>query len=404
MQITYDAVDARGTPTHDVVEAPNAREAVEMLRRRGLYVTRISDREPTSRPEGTARGLRGARLSIGILALFTRQMAMLLKAGSGVVPAIRAIRRQMKRPAHAALLEDLATHLEDGDSFTDTLRRHPASFDPVYCAIVAAGEASGSLGKMFERLAEIVGKRRALQRQIRGAFAYPVLLVCMCVKIIGVMLLFVLPRFAGMFEQLGVEPPATTLMLLGLGQALRAYWYFVLLGGAGLIGGSVWIALSPPGRQLLSNIQTRIPMVGRLRGQMIQAQILRTMGMLLDSRVGLLETMELARRSTANDEFQKLFQDMTDTVTTGGQVSTAMERCRLLAPYVVQAVRTGEESGHLAGAMIYCADVLDEANGELLHTVMKLIEPAILIVMGLVVGGVAISLFLPLFDLTSAVQ
>ncbi len=404
MQITYDAVDAKGKATHDVVEAPNAREAIEVLRRRGLYVTRVSEHAPSARPRKRAGSRREIRLSTNHLALFTRQMAMLMKAGSGVVPAINAIRRQLKKPSHIELMEKLVSDLEDGTSLTDTLCRHPASFDPVYCAIVAAGEASGSLGKMFERLAEIVGKRRALQKQVKSAFAYPVLLTCMCVKIICVMLLFVLPRFGGMFEQLGVKPPATTLILLGLGQALHDYWYVVLLSVIAAVGGMVWFAMSATGQQFISNLQTRIPVIGRLRGHMIQAQILRTMGMLLESRVGLLETMELARKSTSNDEFQKFFNDMCETVTTGGQVSTAMERCRLLAPYVVQAVRTGEESGNLAGAMIYCADALDESNTELLQTVMKLIEPVILIVMGTVVGGVAISLFLPLFDLTSAVQ
>lgn len=404
MQITYDAVDTKGHATHDVVEAPDAREAVETLRRRGLYVTRIADDAPTPRQQASRRGPREVKLSTTHLALFTRQMAMLLKAGSGLVPAISAIRRQMRRATHSELLGRIISDLEDGNTLTDTLCRHPATFDPVYCAIVAAGEASGSLGKMFDRLAEIVGKRRALHRQIKGAFAYPVLLICMCVKIIGVMLLFVLPRFAGMFEQLGVKPPVTTLLLLGLGQGLRTYWYLVLLGVMSAVAGVVWLVLSPIGRQFISNLQTRLPVIGRMRGQMIQAQVLRTMGMLLDSRVGLLETMELARKSTRNNEFQRFFEDMTETVTSGGQLCAALERCRLIEPYVSQAVRTGEESGNLAGAMIYCADVLDESNTELLHTVMKLIEPAILIFMGLVVGGVAISLFLPLFDLTSAIQ
>ena len=404
MRIIYDAVDAQGLASHDVVDAPNAREAVEVLRRRGLFVTRMADDATSERRQTRTRARRETKLSTNVLALFTRQMAMLLKAGSGVVPAINAIRRQMRRPAQAELLGRIVSDLEDGTSLTDTLCRHPATFDPVYCAIVAAGEASGSLSKMFDRLAEIVGKRRLLHRQIKGAFAYPVLLICMCVKIIGVMLLFVLPRFAGMFDQLGVKPPTTTLILLGLGQGLRNYWYLVLLSGLVFLAGVVWLVLSTVGQQLVSNLQTRIPVIGNLRGQMIQAQILRTMGMLLDSRVGVLDTMDLARKSTRNREFQRLFDDMTDTVTSGGQITSALERCRLIAPYVVQAVRTGEESGNLAGAMIYCADVLDESNTELLHTVMKLIEPAILIVMGLVVGGVAISLFLPLFDLTSAIQ
>ncbi|MBI4717851.1 MAG: type II secretion system F family protein [Planctomycetes bacterium] len=404
MLLTYDAVDTQGKTTKDVVEAMNPREAVEVLRRRGLFVTRIAEDTQNAQAKAVHRSAVKGRLPLATLVLFTRQMAMLLRAGSGIVPAITAIRKQMRRPTHAALLEQVVSDLEEGSTLTDCLRKHPDTFDPVYCAIIAAGEASASLPNMFERLAEIVGKKRALQKKLIGTMAYPALLVAMCFKITLILLLFVLPRFDGMFQQLGVEAPATTQALLAAGQFLQAHWVAVLAGAGVVVSTLVWFLVSPRGVKWISDVQTSIPGLGRLRSRMIQAQVLRTMGMLLESRVGLLDTLDLARRSTRNRSFQELFTNLEETVTAGGQMSTAFEQCRLIEPYICQAVRTGEDSGNLGGAMTYCADVLDESNTELIGVITKLIEPVILIGMGVFVGGVAISLFLPLFDLTSAIK
>ena len=405
MILTYDAIDAQGRRSADSVEAHDVREAVDQLRRRGLYVTQIAEAGGAKTPSAASSSdATAVRLPLKTLALFTRQMAMLLRAGSGVVPALTAIKRQMKRPQHAALHEQIAANLEDGVTLTDSLRRHPRTFDSVYCAITAAGEASAALTQMFERLTTIVGKRRAMRNKILGAMAYPALLIFMCIHIIGVLLMFVLPRFAQMFIQLGVQTPASTQALLSVGQALHDYWPIVLVVNLALVFLAVWSLGSSRGRQWLSNLQLSIPILGRLRGRLIQAQMLRTMGMLLESRVGVLDTLELVRQSTGNARFQRLFDDLEQTVTSGGQLSAAFERSGIVEPYICQAVRTGEDSGNLGGAMTYCADVLDETNTELINVVTKLLEPAILIIMGLVVGAVAISLFLPLFDLTSAIH
>lgn len=357
-------------------------------------------------PRGGALKLRDPypRLPLGVLVLFTRQMAMLLHAGSGVVPAVTALRKQMRKPRQAALLGRILDDLEDGTSLTDALRQHPNTFDPVYCAVVAAGEAGGNLTDMFERVARMVARRRALRNKIFGALAYPALLVAMSCGILLTLLFFVIPRFSNMFDQLGVEPPASTEMMLSLASLLTGYWPVAL----GIMGAAVvctfCILSSAWGQQWLSDIQTSIPAFGRLRSRLIQGQVFRTIGTLLESGVGVLDTLGLVRKSTRNSRFQKLFDDLEEAVTSGGRLSTAFEQSGLVEPYVCQAVHTGEESGSLGGAMTYCADILDETNGELINLVMRLIEPIILIGMGLVVGTVAVSLFLPLFDLTAALQ
>ena len=404
MILTYDAIDAGGRVTTDSIEAQNTREAVEQLRRRGLYVKKIAEPRVLARAVSRPKLSASPRLPLKQLVQITRQMAMLLRAGSELVPAISAIQRQMTKPNHSALLGRLVNDLEDGMTLTNTLRKHPRTFDAVYCAIVAAGEASGTVTEMFERLSVIVGKRWTMRKKILGALAYPALLIAMCFQIMLVLLFFVLPRFNAMFIQLGVETPATTKALLSSSEVLRSYWPVLLLVAAGLGGAAAWALTSRAGRQWLSNTQLLIPVVGRLRSRLIQGQIFRTMGMLLESRVDVLDTLELVRESTRNGRFQKLFNDLQEAVTSGGRLSTAFEASTIVEPYICQAIYTGEDCGSLGASMSFCADMLDETNEEFVTLVTKLIEPLILIIMGFVVGGVAISLFMPLFDMTSAIK
>lgn len=409
MLLTYDAVDAGGRNSSDSIEAGSVKDAVEQLRRRGLYVKKIAEPRAAARtnsPRTLSLRKRGKspHLPLKPLVQVTRQVAMLLRAGSGLVPAISAVQRQRKNPDHARLLGQVVADLEDGQTLTEALRKHPRCFDAVYCAIIAAGEASGTLTEMFERLSIIVGKRRALRKKIMGALAYPALLICMCFHILLVLLFFVLPRFNAMFLQLGVETPATTQLLLDTSDLLRSYWPVALAVALALAGGAAWAVTSRMGQQWLSDIQLAIPILGRLRSRLIQGQIFRTMGMLLESRVDVLDTIDLVRASSRNSRFKKLFSDLQAAVTSGGRMSTSFEASGIVEPYICQAIFTGEDSGNLGGAMSFCADMLDESNEELINVVTKLIEPVILIGMGMFVGGVAISLFMPLFDLTSAIR
>ncbi|HNQ23612.1 MAG TPA: type II secretion system F family protein [Phycisphaerae bacterium] len=408
MLLTYEAIDRAGKRLHDMLEAADSREAVAQLRARGLYVTRITEKRDAA-DGAAARAARtgnvsAGRLPVRTLVLFTRQMAMLLRAGSAVVPALHAIRREMRKPAQGVLLDELVRDLEEGVPLTEALRRHPETFQPVYCAVVAAGEASGTLTQMFERLALLVAKRQALRNKVLGALAYPALLVVLCVGIVAALMFFVMPRFAEMFTQLSVEVPTSTRLMLAAGMAAKTYWVGLIAAVAGAVGALVFLVRDRRGRQWLADLQLKVPLLGHVRKRLIEAQVLRTMGMLLESKVGVLDTLELARGVTTNVAFRKLFDGMENAVTGGGLMSTAFEASGIIESYVCQAVKTGEESGNLGGALTYCADILDEGNTELVTALTKLIEPIILIGMGAVVGTVAVSLFMPLFDLTSAIK
>ena len=406
MILTYNAVDEAGQRLCDSIEASTKHEALEQLRRKGLYVTGISETQSRVAPTRSAakNPARGLRLPQKALVQITRQLAMLLRAGSELVPGLSAIKRQLRHPRYIELLHRLIADLEEGSPLNEALQKHPRSFDPVYCAIVAAGEASGTLTEMFDRLGNIVSKQRVLRRKISGAMAYPALLIGMCSAITLVILLFVLPRFNMMFTELNVPTPGTTQFLLSISGVLQEHGFALLAGVIGLAGITVATLVSAAGRQWLADIQIYIPIIGRLRSRLIQGQVFRTLGTLLESGVGLLESIELAARSTTNYRYRKLFVDLTETVTSGGGMAAAFEKSGLVDPAMCQAIRTGEDCGNLGGSFTFCADTYDETNEEFITTITRLMEPIILIGMGLVVGMVAVSLFMPLFDMTSSIR
>lgn len=407
MILTYDAVDTNGQAIHDTVQAGTVKEAVEELRRQGLFVTEIATTKEKSSGDHAPvsdEALADLKLPLNTLVLFTRQMSMLLTSGSALVPALTAVGKQMRNPSHQRMIDLLKENLEAGESLTDALRRFPRVFDPAYAAVIAAGESSATLPKMFSQLANVIGKRRAMFNSIIGALIYPALLLVLSQAILAVMLFFVVPRFADMFKTLGVDVPSTTQILLDAASALRGSWMY-LGTGALLLGGGFWyLVRTPSGQQILANVQIMPPVVGKLMSRLIQGRTFRVLGMLLEARVGLLESLDLARKVTRNHRYAELYDALEDSVTRGETLSDPLQASGMVGPSIIQAVRTGEESGRLGESIAYVADVLDEENTELLNVVTKLIEPLILIIMGFIVGTVAISLFMPLFDMTAAIH
>jgi type II secretory pathway component PulF len=407
VNLTYEAIDGSGRTVRDLVQADTVRAAVEQLRQRGLMVTHVERTSPqaTEQTVGQA-GAATADLKLPLrqLVVFTRQMAMLLASGSAVVSALSAITRQLKKPEHVGLVKKISQDLEEGTPLADALRRWPKTFDAAYCAVVAAGEASATLPAMFDRLSKIVGKRRVVRNKVIASTLYPTLLVLLCAATLGIMLFFVLPRFGDMFMAVGVPLPATTRAMLAISGFLLAYWPVLLFCLLAVLGAAAFAVFHPAGRQWCANVQIKLPLLGRVMSGLIQGQIFRTLGMLLEARVGVLDALDLARETTRNGQFRSLFGMLDDAVAAGNPLSNALEASGLIQPAICQAIRTGEESGNLGTAMTYAADVLDEDNVELVGAVTRLMEPVILIVMGLIVGVVAVSLFLPLFDITTMVS
>ncbi len=405
MQFAYQAVDSAGQRVADVVDAANRDEAAEIVRAQGLFPLNVADRpneEGAATPVTTSQFGLDALANPRRLAMFTQQMSMLLGAGAGVVPSLAAIERQVARGAWRGVIAAVRAEVEGGVSLAEALAKFPNRFDGVMRSMVAAGEASGTLAELFARLARMTRQQASIRNQLISASIYPLLLIVLAAGVVGGLMGFVLPRFAVLFSNLRVELPTSTAYLIAIGAWLGPNWPLVVLAiGAAGVGGFAAMR-TRKGKEIRDYLTVSLPVLGNVIRRIVVARLLRVWGLLLESRIPLLEAMKLSRGITDNTVFQRLFDQLEEAVTEGKSMVPVLEDSKLITPAIVEGINTGESSGKMSVAILFLADQMDAENEQLIHALMRIVEPVILIVMGVVVGAVAISLFLPLFDIASA--
>ncbi|MGB0768391.1 MAG: type II secretion system F family protein [Phycisphaeraceae bacterium] len=407
MKLVYNAVSATGSPTTDAIEAASIDEAMDILRNKGLFVTQIES-EADSKARHKNKAKRTGNLSLKTktqrlkqVAMFSRQLNVLVATGTPLADGLAALERQVKDEDFKAQIAIIREQVEQGQTLYEALGRSPAYFDEVYRNIIKAGEASGSLPIMLDRLAVLTRKQVQIRSQIAGAMIYPCLLIFISIVVLAVMLTVVMPRFTGMFESLDVPLPATTQMLMAASELLRAYWWGVLLA---VIGGAVGLRLAmrtPGGKRTMDGLMLSVPVLCDVTRAYATARLARLMGVLIECNVPLLDTLQLCRKATGNSKYETMMVEAEEIVVSGEQVSGAFADDRLIEPAFYEAVRNGEQSGRLSMLMLTVADFMDEENDTRLRALTSLFEPLILVFLGLMVGGIAISMFMPMFDLTS---
>ncbi len=405
MNLRYKGYDRSGASAEGIIEAADEADAREKLARQGVFVLELNDAGkdtgPTERKSSRNSPLKAHR-RLGQLAEFSRQLSVLVSTGTPLVQALAAVERQTKDPGWAASLHTLRESVEQGSSLADAMAENAADFDAVTRSLIAAGENAGNLPVMLKRLSGITRQRQKTVSTVLGAMLYPLVLICISVAVIVVMLLFVVPRFAGMFESLDTPLPATTKILLDTGEFLRHWWFAIIPVLLSVPVAAYFLLATPKGRRLTDMAMVRLPVIGPVVKGLLLARIARMLGVLLQSHVKLLEALELTRQASGNVHYRELLTLTSDRVTTGDSLASVLSNSDLVTPSFAETVRNGEESGRLGEALTGLAEFMDEDNETAVKSLTSLIEPAILVVLGLVVGFVAISLFLPLFDITAA--
>jgi type II secretory pathway component PulF len=403
MKLAYQAVDHRGRLIRQTIEAASAAEATERLRHDGLFVTDIDEAAagaelPTL---NRFRGRIGPIRRLRLLSSFCRQLYVLTTTGTPILAALQALERQTSDAKWRAVLGEVRADVEEGRSLSEALREHPRHFDPVFTSVIAAGESSGHLDEMLSRLAALAQKQLHLRRSVVGALIYPAVLMSVGVVVLIVLLTFVLPRFAGMFETLDAAIPPSTQFMMFISHILTHYWWAVLVGTAAT-GAGVWRALKTErGRRLAADALLKLPRFGKMAKDLITARVMRLLGTLLNANVTVLDALALTRDAAGHPRYAELIAEAEDAVTHGDPMSAAFEHSELLDPAICEAIRNGEKSGQVGPLLLNIADFMDEENDVLVRSLSALIEPVILLFLGLIVGVVAVSMFLPLFDLTS---
>jgi type IV pilus assembly protein PilC len=408
MKLVYTAFDKTGKSVTDTVEARDIAEATDILRRQNFYVTEIKQAETDSVAGGPMKIKLAGRLSgnrrLRNLAVFSRQLHVLISTGTPMVEALMALERQAKDLQWQSVIVALRSKVEEGASLSSAMTAFPNEFNAVSRSLVAAGESGGDLDVMLDRVATIAKRQMHTRNAIVGAMVYPALLIVVALAVLIILLAFVLPRFAMLFKSLDTPLPPTTKLLMILSDALRAYWWSlpIIITGV-VVGGRAWLA-TPLGKRAVDTVMIKAPQLGPMTRNFVTARLVRLLGVLIQGKVPLIDALNLVRESTVNHHYTQLMAKAVDAVTRGESLAGAFADSELVGTSVHEAMRSGERSGQLGPLLNTMADFLDEENEVTLRSLTSILEPMILIVLGIFVGFVALSMFMPLFDLTSATR
>ena len=404
MKLAYKGFNRAGQPVSDTLEARDVADGTEGLRRQGVYVTEIREAgtadSATPQKAGSSALGKGKRLKS--VSMFLRQMHVLVATGTPLAESLSTLERQTSDVKFKSVLVDVRSKVEQGSSLSLAMEAHPNYFNAVCRGLVAAGESGGQLDAMLERLSVLTRKQVHVRSSVIGAMIYPALLTVVAVVVLMTLLSFVLPRFAALFASLDTPLPPTTKFLMMLSNIVRTYWWafpFVLGGGAFI----AWTFLkTPAGRKKLDWLFITVPQFGPIVRSFETAKVTRLLGILLQGRVPLLDALALTRDASGNFYYANMLARAENAITRGDSLAGALGDPKLVAPSVSEAVRSGEKSGQLGPLLTTLADFLDEENEVTLRSLTSIIEPIILIILGVLVGFIALSMFMPLFDLTAA--
>jgi type II secretory pathway component PulF len=344
------------------------------------------------------------RVPLNDLVVFTQQIVLLLRSGNGLVPSVRAIAAQTKQPLLHTALTHVHAHLESGRVLSECLELHPEAFDTLYVSVVRAGEASGQLAQCLDQLALILETRRQLRGRIREAMAYPTLLMVVMAIVVVFMFVYMVPRFGDLFGNMGSQLPWSTRLILAAGGFLRSRWWIVLPIAvlAGAVVRKIW--REPAVQAVWDRAKLAIPVAGGLFSESYQFQLFSSLGLLLGSRVPHLDAIRIVRRAIRHAEYERFFDQLANQVEAGRGVAQAFQEAKFLPDTVKLMIATGESAGALDTVMLSLSDRYRMSLESDIRRLSSLMEPLLLVVMGLMVGFIAVSFILPLFRLSRMVR
>ncbi len=406
MKLAYKAFDGAGKSATGVIEADDTMTATEALRRRGLYVAEVVEQKTATAKQQPGRRQRRISRSqkLKSIAMFSRQLNVLISSGTQIVDALRAVERQTRPGPWRDVIDSLRVRVEEGASLSDAMQDHHNYFDAIYCNLIAAGESSGHLREMFDRLAVLKQKQLKIRSSIIGAMIYPCMLITLGLSIFVLLLVFVVPRFSTLFETMGVPLPSSTAALLTISSGFRHFWWVILLLLGGTVFGGWYYLRTPRGRRFRDALVLRLPYIGRVARSLLSARVVSLLGALLDAKIPVLEALKLVRSTAGNVLYEDLIMQAEEYVSRGEPMSQAFADTPLFTPSIYEAIRSGEHSSEIDQLLLNVSGFLEEENETMLRSLTSLIEPVILIVMGVLVGLIAVCMFLPLFDLTAMTQ
>ncbi|HET6572803.1 MAG TPA: type II secretion system F family protein [Fimbriiglobus sp.] len=401
----FEALDTAGAEVKDAVEASNEEEASQKIKAMGYFVTKLTAVQAKGGKKGKKKtGKSRKTFTIGgvsqkMLTIFTRQFSTLQDAGLPVLRSLRILERQMKPSVLKNSLIDVVEDVESGMTLSEAMAKHPKCFDRLYVNMVRAGEAGGALEIILQRLAEFKEKAQSLKKKIIGAMVYPAVVIMVAVGILTFIMVMIIPKFKKIFDEFGLQLPTATKTLIQISDWMSQYWYFIPLFPLGIYLLLKLIRLTRAGNYALDRITLWIPVVGTLVEKTVVARTTRTLGTLIASGVPILEALSIVKETSNNAVFERMYQRVLESIREGDTIADPLRESRLVDDMVVNMVEVGEETGDLDTMLYKVADFYDEEVDNTVKALISLLEPMMIVFLGAVIGGIVISLFMPLIKL-----
>jgi len=390
----WEGVDRNNRNIRGESKAASETVVTSNLRRQGIRITKLKRQ--------TFRG--GGRVSEKDITFFTRQLATMLRAGVPLLQAFEIVARGHKNPRFARLMMDIKSRVESGSSLSQAFREHPGQFDALYCNLVNAGETAGILDGILDRLATYKEKILAIKSKIKSALFYPISVVTVAIIVVWVIMVFVIPAFKTVFANFGANLPAPTLIVIGISDFFVSYWWLM----AAIIAGAlttffVLLRRSEAFRYAVDRISLKLPIIGGIVEKATIARWTRTLSTMFAAGVPLVESLDAVAGASGNAVFAAGTRKIQTEVSTGTSLTNAMHNTGLFPSMVLQMTQIGEESGSLDGMLSKVADFFEREVDDAVAALSSLLEPIIIVFLGVVIGGLVVAMYLPIFKLGAVI-
>ncbi len=388
----YSIRDATGAVLGGTSEAENEDILRRRLTEQGFTVVDIKQVKSTQKRVGGFGGVKKTDLAV-----MCRQFSTMIDAGVNLVRCLSVLAEQATNPKLKAILNDIRSEVEGGQTFTRSLEKYPNVFDRLFIGLVNAGEVGGALEESLQRLSMFLEKDVELRRKVKSAMTYPVLIMCFAVLVVLGLMTFILPKFMVLFDDLGIKDlPGPTALLKASSDFLMHKWYWLLVFLVGFIVALRLFIKTKVGRRIYDRVKLKFPVFGKLSHKIALARFARTLATLLSSGVGILQAMETVAGTVSNDIIADAILSARASIREGERIGEPLARSKLFPPMVVQMISIGEESGSLDPMLSKVADFYENEVDSAVASLTSAIEPVLIITLGVVVGFIVISLFLPL--------
>ncbi|WP_428263572.1 type II secretion system F family protein [Haliangium sp.] len=399
-RFAWQGTDRHGSTRKGVMEAADMDAVQNRLRAENITPKRVR-----------AAGITDMELTLGTgvsqrdVLVFTRQLATMIDAGLPLVQCMDILASQADNKAFAKVLYDIKRSIESGASFSEAMSRHPKVFDTLYTNLVQAGEVGGILDTILNRMSGYIEKAVKLKNQVKGAMVYPVMILVVATGVVVVMLAKVIPQFKDMYSSFsGASLPAPTEFVIGLSEGFLAYWYVYFGVLIGILLGLSWMLSSDKGRLIFDAAILKVPIIGSLLRKVVVARFTRTLGTLLSSGVPILDSLDICARTAGNRIIERAILGARKSVSEGRDLASPLTETRAFPSMVVEMIGVGEQTGTMDQMLQKIADFYEEEVDLAVNALTKSIEPIMMAFLGVVVGGLLIAMYLPVFELAGNIQ